>query len=44
LSVLSPACQPLRPDLDDDVETADIMQATCPEPNLDIARLELVVA
>src|SRR5271166_8888 len=43
LPVLSPACEPLRPDLDDDVETADVVRATCSEPNLDIARLELVV-
>src|SRR5215471_5408382 len=43
LSVLIPACEPLRADLDDHVGPADVVRANCPEPDLDIARLELVV-
>jgi len=43
LPVLSAACEPLRPDLDYDVETADVMRTSCPEPNLDLAWFELVV-
>jgi hypothetical protein len=44
LPVLSPACEPLRPDLHDDIETTNVVRpALCPGPDLDIARLGLVV-
>lgn len=43
LPVLSPACEPFRSDLDNDVETADVVRPPRAKSNFDIAGLELFV-